>query len=586
MINTDTEFLYKAIILIWDDMPKLAGSSWEKVLPKMVATRKRIDRCNDLLERVYLIGKLIKIIRDTTEIRLQFENTIAQNNQAYTRGMFGKQIHNISIDRSAPGEKDMDYKQGLNLLKECMKQRAPNILIEFTTLEERFLKNEHDERLFGSSENTRNTRSQIIYALNEMSMAYCGISYNDLCQRGNVSHSLHDASYEQIIEGIRRIENKIDQASAEDRETAVQILEALSQNKLDLDDANRMMLDLQTWAQSVQESGLSLSPDLRVQVDALSAHTAGVNEYFQLAIPIVPGILSYNIELGSQHQLDLKAVWEKIKAKIKLKVKGDDGKPSTEKLYGNGNRWAVVVGVNQYDDNDHYGELHVCVKDAEAICNQLVTGGYKQERVRILTDTTSELPTRDNVLVALNAVAKATDPDDILVFFYSGHGDEDAGESYLVGRSGKRLALEDTAIKVSRIKQVMEQAPAKAKVIIVDACHSGANIEGKGPKHMTEEFICRVFEQAEGLVILASCKQGQVSYEWQTNERSVFTYYLLEALQGQADLDAKGFVTVQDANRHVSNGVKLWASQRNRSQTPTLQAEVAGDIIMVYVVPS
>ena len=127
----------------------------------------------------------------------------------------------------------------------------------------------------------------------------------------------------------------------------------------------------------------------------------------------------------------------------------------------------------------------------------------------------------------------------------------------------------------------MEQAPARAKVIVLDACHSGADIGGKGPKPMSEEFIRRVFEQAEGLAILASCKQGQVSYEWQAQERSTFTHFLLEALAGQADRDEKGFVTVQDANRHVTNGVKLWASQRNLSQTPTLQYTVAGDIILV-----
>jgi len=39
-------------------------------------------------------------------------------------------------------------------------------------------------------------------------------------------------------------------------------------------------------------------------------------------------------------------------------------------------------------------------------------------------------------------------------------------------------------------------------------------------------------------------------------------------------------VTVQDASRHVTDGVKLWASQRNVSQTPTLQYSVAGDIIL------
>lgn len=144
------------------------------------------------------------------------------------------------------------------------------------------------------------------------------------------------------------------------------------------------------------------------------------------------------------------------------------------------------------------------------------------------------------------------------------------------------MVLDDTAVSLSRIKEIVEQAPARAKITVLDACHSGADIAGKGPEPMSEAFIRRVFEEAEGMAILASCKQGQLSYEWRENERSVFTHFLLEALTGEADRDEKGFVTVQDASRHVTNGVKLWASQRNTSQIPTLQYTVAGDIILAH----
>ncbi len=258
-----------------------------------------------------------------------------------------------------------------------------------------------------------------------------------------------------------------------------------------------------------------------------------------------------------------------------------EGTPATpETLYGSGNRWAVLVGVNEYEDKANYGQLQVCVKDVEAIRAQLIAGGFDPGRIRLLADRTAELPTRANILTALKAVADATELDDLLLFYYSGHGDEVGGESYLVARDGRRLVLDDTALAVARVKAILEVAPARAKVIVLDACHSGADIGGKGPKPMSAEFIRRVFEQAEGLAILAACKQGQLSYEWRDNERSVFTHFLLEALEGQADLDAKGFVTVQDANRHVTNGVKLWASRRNLSQTPTLQYTVAGDIIL------
>jgi uncharacterized caspase-like protein len=83
------------------------------------------------------------------------------------------------------------------------------------------------------------------------------------------------------------------------------------------------------------------------------------------------------------------------------------------------------------------------------------------------------------------------------------------------------------------------------------------------------------------MAVLASCKQGQQSWEWPEQQRSVFTYYLLEALTGKADLDDKGFVTVSDASRHVTDGVKAWAIERGVPQTPTLQYTVAGDIILL-----
>ncbi len=249
-------------------------------------------------------------------------------------------------------------------------------------------------------------------------------------------------------------------------------------------------------------------------------------------------------------------------------------------LHGTGNRWALLVGVDHYDDGQYYGDLKLCKKDVSALRDQLVTGGFEPERLHSITGGPGEEPTRSNVLANLKSIADATEPDDLLLFYYSGHGDQAEGESYLVGQDGRHLVLSDTAIAVSRVKQILEDSPARAKVIILDACHSGADIGSKGPKPMTAEFINRVFEQAEGLAILASCKQGQLSYEWREAERGVFTHYLLEALGGKADRDEKGFVTVQDASRHVTNGVKLWASQKKLSQTPTLEYRVAGDIIL------
>jgi hypothetical protein len=96
----------------------------------------------------------------------------------------------------------------------------------------------------------------------------------------------------------------------------------------------------------------------------------------------------------------------------------------------------VLVGADECEDQANCGRLHVCVKDVGAIREQLVAGGFDPARVRLLTDhARDELPTRANILTALKSVADATGQGDLLLFCYSGHGDEAGGESYLVAQN-------------------------------------------------------------------------------------------------------------------------------------------------------
>ena len=345
----------------------------------------------------------------------------------------------------------MDHRLGFESLKCYLAEADSEVLSELATLEERLNKNERAERLFGSSENTRSERSQIIFALNELALEYCGISFNDLCVGKHPSEK---------------------------------------------------------------------------------------------SIPIGKG-------------------------------QGTSG--SSKKYHGLAKAWAVLVGINHYDD-PFIASLKVCVDDATAI-QQALAGRY--QTACLLTDATLDhLPTRANILGELSIVAQTASEDDLLLFYFSGHGKAEGGESYLLARDTRVAALKQTAVAMKDVRDIIEQSTAHAKVIVLDACHSGASI-GKTAPTMTPEFIKRVFEEAEGMAVLASCKQGQQSWEWQAERRSVFTYFLLEALSGKADFDGKGFVTVSDASRYVTDGVKAWAVERGVPQTPTLQYAVAGDIVLL-----
>jgi hypothetical protein len=286
--------------------------------------------------------------------------------------------------------------------------------------------------------------------------------------------------------------------------------------------------------------------------------------------------------VGAHTQQDMPSI---SPLKEQVEIKGEYTRSKLVHYNGTGEQWAVLVGANVYEDKLCYPRLHVCTKDAVAISQRFIENGFLANHVSVLADNATYSPTRENILATLKTVADATQPDDLLLFYYSGHGDQDGSESYLVARNGRMAFLEGTAIPIRMVKELMQRAAARAKVLILDACHIGAAIGGKGPRRMQPEFIRRVFTQAEGLAILASCTQNQLSYEWRKQERSVFTYYLLEALQGLADNDEKGFVTVSDIHRYVTNGVGEWAAQHRVIQSPTLQAEMAGEILVSYWKP-
>ena len=129
----------------------------------------------------------------------------------------------------------------------------------------------------------------------------------------------------------------------------------------------------------------------------------------------------------------------------------------------------------------------------------------------------------------------------------------------------------------------MKKSKARAKVLILDACHSGA-IKGKAESgRMTKGLHDSIFPAPRGFAILTSCKMNEVSYEMPNGKNSVFTYFLNEGLKGAADFDNDGKITIPDASRFATEKTLEWASNEGVEQSPTLEYNVVRDLILVYV---
>ena len=126
-------------------------------------------------------------------------------------------------------------------------------------------------------------------------------------------------------------------------------------------------------------------------------------------------------------------------------------------------------------------------------------------------------------------------------------------------------------------------------VIILDYCYSGSATLSRG----YEEEKARVGDAAidngsrmlrgEGRCILAGSQALQEAYILEEKNHSLFTFYLLQGLQGKdrEALDNQGNVTVDTLSKYVYQKIMSLPRERRPKQKPLRKVESSGDIILI-----
>ena len=247
-----------------------------------------------------------------------------------------------------------------------------------------------------------------------------------------------------------------------------------------------------------------------------------------------------------------------------------------------GKRWAVIVGVNDYD-SANVNDLNYAVQDARAMAEALEAMDGLYSQVLLLTDdgTAERQPTRLNILKAVKTVTSLAGPDDMIVFFFSGHGfPDDAGNNYLASRDTDPTMLQDTAVRMQRLYEFFNISKARARVVLLDACHSGARRDKGDDDHMSHYLY-----NGEGSVAIASSQYEQSSFEWPEKGMGAFTYFLVQGLNGAADSEGvagngDGLVTSYELEQYVTNKVQEWAVSHYQEQIPSGKRNMSGDVVL------
>ena len=230
-------------------------------------------------------------------------------------------------------------------------------------------------------------------------------------------------------------------------------------------------------------------------------------------------------------------------------------------------RFAIVIGNNEPDGNgaerlrfadDDAVATHQLLLDAGVESHLLVTldSSTRQLHPSLRRDGTPSLRDLERVFLAISAEMRAhtkRGESTELLLFYSGHGDAEHGEGYVV--------LEDQHLTRGRLFGLLSRSPATRNHVFVDACKSYFLVYAKGPGGHRTAYSPDFVENAipgrlanTGFVL--STSSDRESHEWTHYNAGIFSYELRSALRGAADANQDGRISYAELGAFltVANG--------------------------------
>lgn len=279
-----------------------------------------------------------------------------------------------------------------------------------------------------------------------------------------------------------------------------------------------------------------------------------------------------------------------------------------DSLRREGTAYLLMVGVGSYANSQY--NLNYSVADATEVGQQLerqqeLLGRYRPIEVVPLLN---EDATKANILLALKLLAgtaagplpkdsppalakiKPAQPEDAVIFYFSGHGTAQNDRFYLIphdlGYQGPRAKLDSTglaailahSISDLELEEALRNVDVDQLLLVIDACNSGqalkAQEERRGPMN-TRGLAQLAYEK--GMYILTASQSDEVAFESAGLKHSYLAYALVEEgiKSGAADADGNGQVFLKEWFDYATERVPRIG--REKTQTGKQLEEVDAD---------
>lgn len=222
--------------------------------------------------------------------------------------------------------------------------------------------------------------------------------------------------------------------------------------------------------------------------------------------------------------------------------------------------YAVLIGISDYGPLCGYGDLTYCHKDALDMRDMLVEDyGWKSSQIRVLLN---ESATEANIIEGIEWLEEnCMKPKSTAIFYFSGHGDfwpdhmavpndDEVLDRAIIPYDGNTGTMEHEMFD-DDLQLYFSDFDKGKLVLILDSCYSGGMIDEMGE---------------EGTLILASASPHEMCWEGGDHgkaqmDNGVFTYCLLEALDGAGDSNEDGVVSLEEAGAYAAIHVRDYTRQ-------------------------
>ena len=191
----------------------------------------------------------------------------------------------------------------------------------------------------------------------------------------------------------------------------------------------------------------------------------------------------------------------------------------------------IAIGINQYQ---YLQPLNYAQKDAEAIYEYLVdVAGFPRDQSLLITDKSPQMskmstyPNRENIVDWVESFCKEQlGPEDVLWFFFSGHGFAKDGRDYLLPIDGNPTQLETTGIPIAKLFDYFKAAATDKILVLLDINRAQGAHAGESVGTQTAEIARKL-----KIPTILSCQPEQLSRETSALRQGFFTSVLLEGLK-------------------------------------------------------